>query len=211
MKRIIKKAPLLTGILLLTVKFASAQEPEPIAKMSNYLEVSYGPRTILNFNTFNTSSNDKYLYDFNHVSNPGIFGIRYDRLLNPAFSLGIDFYYLQKRSTGTMVEFPSGTQNQAEYTINRFKTQVRVAYHFPISNPDLDVYLGGGIGMNAQHSKLLINGKSASREEYPMIINFPVSLRSFFGLRYSFTKHFGMNAEIGIGGSLINAGFHVRF
>ena len=202
---------LLTGILLIAGKFASAQQPEPTLKPSNYLEISYGTPGILTIQSFSTLNNDQDQFDFNTFSNPGTFGIHYDHLLNPSFSLGIDFYYLQKKSTGTMTEYASGIQQSAEYTINRFKTQIRLAYHFPISNPDLDVYIGGGVGMNNQIRKLVINGTSVSRNEYPDNLNFPVSLRTYAGLRYSFTKHFGINAELGIGGPLINAGFHVRF
>ena len=110
-----------------------------------------------------------------------------------------------------MIEYNTGIQSSAEYIINRFKTQVRIAYHFPISNPNLDVYLGGGIGINNQTRKLFLNGTETSRNEYPSYLHLPVSLRTYAGLRYSFSKHFGVNAELGIGGPLLNAGFHFRF
>ncbi len=209
MKRIIGKAHLFTGILLLAGKVVTAQEPAP--KMSNYLEVSYGPHTAFNFQNFSTTNMDEDQFLFNNFNNLGTFGLRYDHLLNPSFSLGIDFYYLQRSSTGTVTEFNTGIQSSAEYIVNRFKTQVRIAYHFPISNPNLDVYIGGGAGINNQTRKLLINGTAASRDEYPSYFNFPLSLRTYAGLRYSFSKHFGMNAELGIGGPLLNAGFHFRF
>jgi hypothetical protein len=209
MKRIIRKAHFLAGILLVTGKFANAQEPAP--KPSNYLEVSYGPHATLSLNSFSTVNNDQDQFEFNNFNNLGTFGLRYDHLLNPSFSLGIDFYYLQKKSTGTMIEYNTGIQSNAEYIINRFKTQVRIAYHFPISNPNLDVYLGGGIGINNQTRKLFLNGTETSRNEYPSNLHLPVSLRTYAGLRYSFSKHFGMNAELGIGGPLLNAGFHFRF
>jgi len=209
MKRIIEKTHLFTGILLLAGNFAVAQEPTP--KMSNYLEVSYGPHATLSLNALSTTNNDQDQFEFNNFNNLGTFGFRYDHLLNPSFSLGIDFYYLQRKSTGIMTEYNTGIQSSAEYIVNRFKTQVRIAYHFPISNPNLDVYIGGGAGINNQTRKLFINGSTASRNEYPSYFNFPVSLRTYAGLRYSFSKHFGMNAELGIGGPLLNAGFHFRF
>lgn len=209
MKRIIGKAPLFTGILLLAGKMAVAQESVP--KMSNYLEVSYGPHATLSLNALSTTNNDQDQFEFNNFNNLGTFGLRYDHLLNPSFSLGIDFYYLQRRSTGIVTEYNTGIQSSTEYIVNRFKTQVRIAYHFPISNPNLDVYLGGGVGINNQTRKLFINGAATSRDEYPSYFNFPVSLRTYAGLRYSFSKHFGMNVELGIGGPLLNAGFHFRF
>ena len=184
---------------------------EPASKMSNYLEVSYGPHATLSLNALSTVNNDQDQFEFNNFNNLGTFGLRYDHLLNPSFSLGIDFYYLQKKSTGTMIEYNTGIQSNAEYIINRFKTQVRIAYHFPISNPDLDVYLGGGIGINNQTRKLFLNGTETTRNEYQSNLHLPVSLRTYAGLRYSFSKHFGMNAELGIGGPLLNAGFHFRF
>lgn len=208
MKRIIEKTGTLATIILLSTTFSSAQEQAP--KMKNYLEVSYGPKTTLNLHTLSTTNSDQDQFEFNRFNNLGTFGLRYDHLLNPGFSLGIDFYYLQRRSTGTMTD-SSGTQSDAEYIINRFKTQIRLAYHFPISNPNLDVYLGGGIGINNQTRKLLINGELTSRDEYPFNLYFPVSLRTYAGLRYSFAKHFGVNAELGIGGPLLNVGFHYRF
>lgn len=209
MKRIIRKTYLFTGILLLAGKFATAQEAP--SKMRNYLEVSYGPNTGLNFQTLSTINGDQDQFDFHRFNNLGSLGLRYDHLLTPSFSLGIDFYYLQRKSTGVVTEFNTGIKHEAEYIINRFKTQIRIAYHFPISNPNLDVYIGGGVGMNNQTRKLLINGSSTSRSEYPLIINFPISLRTYAGFRYSFSKHFGVNAELGIGGPILNAGFHFRF
>ncbi len=209
MKRIIGKTYTLAGILLFAAKVTTAQETP--AKMSNYLELSYGPHATFNFQALSTINSDQDQFEFNNFTNLGTFGLRYDHLLNPSFSLGIDFYYLQKKSTGTMTEYNTGIQNSAEYIINRFKTQIRIAYHFPISNPNLDVYLGGGVGTNNQTRKLLINGTTTSRDEYPSNINLPVSLRTYAGLRYSFSKHFGINAELGIGGPVLNAGFHFRF
>jgi hypothetical protein len=209
MKRTIRKTSLVTGILLLTGAFATAQETSP--KMSNYLELSYGPQTALSLQTLSTTNSDQDQFNFNQFNNLGTFGIRYDHLLTPSFSLGIDFYYLQKRSTGTMTEYNTGIISNAEYVINRFKTQIRLAYHFPISNPDLDVYVGGGAGINNQARRLVINGATASRNEQPATFNLPVSLRTYAGLRYSFTKHFGANAELGIGGPLLSIGFHYRF
>lgn len=209
MKRIIKNTYLITGMILFSGTFAAAQEPA--SKMSNYLEVSYGPHAVLNLHAVSTTNNDQDQFEFNDFNHLGTFGLRYDHLLNPGFSLGIDFFYLQRRSSGTMTEYNTGIQNHAEYVINRFKTQIRLAYHFPVSNPDLDVYLGGGVGINNQTRKLFINGTSASRNEHPANFHFPVSLRTYAGLRYSFTKHFGMNAELGIGGPLLSAGFHFRF
>lgn len=210
MKQLIKKTHLFTGILLLAGTCVSAQE-EAAPKSKNYLEISYGPSTNLSFRALSTSNEDQDQFEFNKFNNLGTFGLRYDYLLNPSFSLGIDFYYLQRKSSGTVTEYNTGIQSNAEYIINRFKTQIRVAYHFPIANPNLDVYLGGGIGINNQFRKLLINGNVTSRDEYPYNIQLPVSLRTYAGLRYSFSKHFGVNAELGIGGPLLNAGFHFRF
>lgn len=208
MKRIIEKTGTLATIILLSGTFASAQEPA--SKMKNYLEVSYGPQMTLNIQALSAINNDQDQFEFNRFNNLGTFGLRYDHLLNPGFSLGIDFYYLQRRSNGTMTD-SAGTKSDAEYIINRFKTQIRLAYHFPISNPNLDVYLGGGVGINNQTQKLLINGELTSRDKYPFNLYFPISLRTYAGLRYSFAKHFGANAELGIGGPLLTIGFHYRF
>lgn len=214
MRQIIRNSSLFTLLSIVALTSVSAQETETPAatvKPKNYLEVSYGPGAVINFQAFSTSNNDQDQFDFDHFSNSGTFGIRYDRFLNPSVSLGLDFFYLQRKSTGIMTEYATGTKNQAEYIVNRFRTQIRIAYHFPISNPDLDIYLGGGLGINNQATKLLINGAATSRNEYPASVYFPVSMRTFFGFRYSFTKHFGANAELGIGGPLISAGFHFRF
>ncbi len=209
MKRIITKTRIFTGAILLSTTVTSAQETP--SKMSNYLEVSYGPQTTFNFQALTNTNSDQDQFEFNQFNSLGTFGLRYDHLLNPGFSLGIDFYFLQRKSSGTMTEFNTGIQSGAEYIINRFKTQIRLAYHFPISNPNLDVYLGGGVGINNQTRKLLINGEATARDEYPSNLNIPVSLRTYAGLRYSFANHFGANAELGIGGPLLTIGFHYRF
>lgn len=209
MKQLIKKAPLFASMLLLTGNVAISQETD--SKMSNYIGISYGPSVASSLTSLTTTNSDLDQFDFNRVMKSGALNLQYDHLLSRSFSLGIDFYYLQKKSTGTVTEYNTGVQSDAKYIVNRFKTQVRLAYHFPVKNPNVDVYVGGGIGINNQSRKLVVNGTETSRNEYPSNFLFPVSLRTYAGLRYSFTKHFGMNAELGIGGPIFTGGFHVRF
>jgi hypothetical protein len=210
MKRMINKTRVLTAILLSSGMVAVAQE-ETNVRANNYLELSYGPQTEFNYQKLTITNADQDEFNFHDFNSSGTFGLRYDHLLTPGFSIGMDFYYVNKNTTGTVRDYTTGLTSDAEFIINRFRTQVRLAYHFPISNPDFDVYLGGGIGMNAQSRKLFINGLEASREEQPNMLSLPVSLRTYAGIRYSFSKHFGANAEIGIGGPIFNAGVHYRF
>lgn len=212
MKHIIRKTHLFTGILLLAGQFATAQEdPEPAPKMKNYLDITYGQRMFFNFQAMWTQNNDQDSFDFNNFQNLGTCGIRWDHLLNPSFSMGLDFYYSQRKSSGTMTEFATGTKSEAVFIVNRFNAQVRLAYHLPLTNPNLDVYFGGGAGINSEVRKLTLNGNNAPSREHPFTLFIPISLRTFAGLRYSFTKHFGTNAEIGLGGPLFSCGFHWRF
>lgn len=206
----IKAMMLFSGCVMLNANINYAQEALPKV-MKNYIQLSYAPsRSSIQFidQNFN-SDNDSFQLD-NH-SKTGTFGFCYEHRIIPAFSIGMDVYYFQKNATGIMTEAGTGIQSNVSIVENRLKTQIRFAYHFPIKNNHFDVYLGGAIGSNSSIRNLFVNGNLSEQRELPQTFLFPVALRTYAGFRYSFTQHFGINAEVGIGGPMFNSGIHFRF
>lgn len=206
----IKAIMLFSGCVMLNANINYAQEVTPIFK-KNYIQLSYAPsRTSIQFMDQRLNAdNDSFQFD-NHTKT-GTFGFCYEHRLIPAFSIGLDVYYYQKNATGIMTEVGTGIQSNVNIVENRLKTQIRFAYHLPIKNDHFDVYLGGAIGSNASIRNLFVNGKQTEQRELPFSILSPIALRTYAGFRYSFTKHFGINAEVGIGGPIFNSGIHFRF
>jgi hypothetical protein len=95
--------------------------------------------------------------------------------------------------------------------MQRVRAQLRFNYHFNITNPNVDSYIGVGAGTNNRFRSTLENGVDITENDG--ISNFtlvPFSIRVAAGLRYYFTANIGINAEIGIGGPVISGGLSIR-
>lgn len=159
--------------------------------------------------TINNVNNDAFY--LKQKSSFGPLGARFEYLFRENWSVGVDLYYNQQRSEGTVTFAVNGQQAQADYVVNRLRVQTRFAYQFPINNPDLDVYIGGGIGSNTKYRNLYIDGERRSKSDLPLAISLPFSVRAFSGIRYTFFHDLGFHAEIGIGGPVLTAGLSYKF
>ena len=96
--------------------------------------------------------------------------------------------------------------------MQRVRAQLRFNYHFNITNPALDSYIGVGAGTNNRFRATLENGVDITDNDG--LSNFtllPFSLRIAAGLRYYFTDNIGLNTEIGLGGPIVSAGLSIKF
>ncbi len=141
----------------------------------------------------------------------GTISLGYEHRLTRSFSMGINAYYSQFSSTGTMKEDSTNLEQQVDYTINRFRVQARFTYLFKVADPDLDIYIGGAIGTNKRINKLFINDVESDASELPRSFTLPFSMRAYFGMRYTIYQNLGVHLEFGLGGPMASFGINYRF
>jgi hypothetical protein len=168
------------------------------------------------------STIDMYNFKEVNVKGYGPLGLRGEFFLNNYIAVGFDFMYNQY-SINIIDEyeyFDYTTQANKtvtdvyKYTLKRYRIQAKCNMHFKSLNPNLDTYVGIGIGLSHRKAAFTENGKSDPEIDIDLnsdINLIPLSLRTAFGLRYYFTRNIGLNAEIGIGGPLISTGIVFRF
>ena len=146
-------------------------------------------------------------------------GLRVEYMIADRIGLGVDVIYNSNTSSFTSLDSTyngntdtwSTETNSLEYKMQRVRAQLRFNYHFNITNPNVDSYIGIGAGTNNRFRSTLENGVDITENDG--ISNFtllPFSIRVAAGLRYYFTDNIGINAEIGIGGPVISGGLSIR-
>ncbi len=152
------------------------------------------------------------------VTGYGPAGIRLGYMIGDQFEVGVDAIFNGFSLTGTVQDtvYNSTTQTyetetyEARATMQRIRIQARFNYHFDVSSPDLDVYLGFGAGTNNRKYKYFEDNKEVDDGSTSLTL-IPVSFRFAGGMRYYFTDNIGINAELGIGGPVISAGLSFKF
>lgn len=152
------------------------------------------------------------------VTGYGPTGLRVEYLLGDRFGLGVDAIFNGFGIVGTGTDTTGFDQNnqpitdsyEVKATMNRIRIQARFNYHFDISSPDLDVYMGVGAGTNNRTYKYFEDGVEQTDQSISGSL-IPVSLRFAAGMRYYFTDNIGLNAEIGLGGPVVSAGLSFKF
>jgi len=152
------------------------------------------------------------------VGGYGPAGMRIEYMLADKFGIGVDaiFNGYNVEGSGTDTTGYDGMGNPitdtytAKYTMNRFRIQARFNYHFDVNNPDLDTYLGLGVGTNLRTYKYWEDGVEQTDQQTSVTL-IPVSFRFALGARYYFTENIGLNAELGLGGPAISAGLSFKF
>ncbi|HLP56806.1 MAG TPA: outer membrane beta-barrel protein [Fluviicola sp.] len=148
----------------------------------------------------------------------GPFGIRGEYMLSDQFGLGFDLIYATLRTSYTEIDsvYNSSTDSfdavktDVETKNRRLRMQLRFNYHFAVSNPNLDAYMGVGAGSNTRFRSRLENGVEVEDTDNLELAVIPVSFRICAGMRYYFSPFVGINAELGLGGPLISAGLSFR-
>ncbi len=145
-------------------------------------------------------------------------GLRVEYMIADRIGLGVDVIYNSNSSSFTSIDsiYNGNTgateTNSLEYKMQRVRAQLRFNYHFNITNPALDSYIGVGAGTNNRFRSTLENGVDITDNDglsdFTLV---PFSLRIAAGLRYYFTDNIGLNTEIGLGGPLVSAGLSIKF
>jgi outer membrane protein W len=182
------------------------QNRNPIQKGDMLVDVFYGGPYLLGLVT-------KLVYDSlkqqgNEVlnfHNYNQFGAKFQYMLNEKIDIGLEY-------THALATFDYVGNNSILYTAGVRKQRVlgKINIHFATS-PKVDPYLTFGAGFNS--SKLYTNepGTSSIDLQNTSILFAPISFRAGIGLRYFFTPQFGINAEIGLGGPLMQGGISFKF
>lgn len=147
----------------------------------------------------------------------GPLGLRGEYMLGDRIGLGFDAIYNSngiEYSEQTIVYNSETGQSETISddivgTQRRLRVHLRFNYHFDISTPELDAYLGVGAGTNNRWYTETVNGVEDSEASVSGTL-FPMSARICTGMRYYFSENIGLNAEIGLGGPLVSAGLSIK-
>lgn len=171
----------------------------------------------------------KALYNYPDATNIvprgiGPTGLRTDFFIFDRVSIGADAIYSGYKVDYTKVDVVGDSTmsyndtNRYSDRYNRLRVQGRVNFHFKVSNPHMDTYVGFAAGSNRRFNTRFIEGVETDQEPPKSklfnkwtIPTIPFSARMCWGMRYYFTKNTGFNFEIGIGGPFISAGVSTRF
>lgn len=145
-------------------------------------------------------------------------GLRIEYMVADRIGLGADVIYnsnvvsfssVDSVYNGTTDTWSTET-NSYEYKMQRVRAQLRINYHFNITSPDFDSYIGVGAGTNNRFRTTTENGVEVEGNGLDDFTLLPFSIRLCAGARYYFSDNFGINTEIGIGGPVISLGLSVK-
>jgi opacity protein-like surface antigen len=143
------------------------------------------------------------------VTNTNHIGGRFEYMVNEKIGIGAEYTYAKASVTYTeIISNGSGGTTSNSYTdaIIKQRAMLRMGIHFGESDK-FDPYMCFGAGYKGSTYKSNYPGASGSTT-----FNFvPVAIRIGGGFRYFFTENIGVNAEVGIGGPLVQGGISVKF
>lgn len=167
----------------------------------------------------------KYFQSLSLIDQPGTitsqkglapFGLRYGYMINDDISIGADIMYNYTRSELVMYDtiFADGNwqyiQTNASRMDSRIRIQARMNFHIPTLVPELDSYVGVGIGTNSRWIKTTTATGISTIMKGQETVLLPFSMRLCYGFRYFFSYNFGINGEVGLGGPLISLGLSYK-
>ncbi len=132
--------------------------------------------------------------NINHI------GARFEYMVWSQIGLGLEYTY-------ALLSIDYQGKNGKYYTAGVSKQRFlgKFNYHFATSEK-LDPYLTAGIGYS--NTNVFSNEPGVKSTSVTTI---PIALRVGIGLRYFFTETIGINAEVGLGGPLMQAGMSFKF
>ncbi|MBC7413283.1 MAG: outer membrane beta-barrel protein [Bacteroidia bacterium] len=143
------------------------------------------------------------------VTNTNHIGGRFEYMINEKIGIGAEYTYAKAAINYTETTTNSAgvtTTNTYNDAIIKQRALLRMAIHFGESDK-FDPYMCFGAGYKGSKFSSTYNGAGTS-----VTFNFiPVAIRIGGGFRYFFTENIGLNAEVGIGGPLVQGGLSVKF
>jgi opacity protein-like surface antigen len=151
------------------------------------------------------------------ISNLNHIGGKFEYMINDNIGLGLEYTYAAVSAKYNYVR--NYTNNNQNFTVlesynaklTKQRLLVRVNFHFNTTEK-LDVYGTAGLGYKKSQLKTDNLYNTLEVISFNTSINLvPISIRGGIGMRYFFTQNIGINAELGIGGPLIQAGLTGKF
>ncbi len=132
------------------------------------------------------------------IRNFGHFGGKVEFMVSDKIGLGFEFTYADAK-----IHYQSS--NNLWYTggIKKYRILGKMNYHFATTS-SIDPYLTWGAGYKS--TKVYDNYPGSGPAVTISGIVAPVAFRFGVGLRYFFTDAIGVNAEVGLGGPMMQAG-----
>ncbi len=143
----------------------------------------------------------------NKIHNLGHFGGRFEYMVWNKIGFGIEYTY-------ALLSFDYQGRSQIyDAGIVKQRVLAKFNFHFATSNK-FDPYLTAGVGYSNtkffyNSNTKFFNNKPGTKSEKITIL--PVAYRVGIGFRYFFTQMIGVNAEVGLGGPLMQAGLSFKF
>ncbi len=194
-KLFVKTAALMTALLLSNVGTTNAQAFDIGTNVIN-AGVGIGGTLLSGYNGFNRSQTPALGLSFEHGT---------WELGDGVVSLG---GYLGYKSIGD--DYTSGGYKETwkwSYTI----IGVRGAYHFPLDNDKLDIYLGAMLSYNILNFKYTNNDPYYNNAyDYSGGYGSAAGFSAFGGIRYYLSDNIGLNAELGYGIAYLTIGLSFK-
>lgn len=89
--------------------------------------------------------------------------------------------------------------------MRKYRILAKMSYHFATSE-HFDPYLTWGAGY--KNTKIYSNEPGEIRDVNVNLV--PLAFRAGIGMRYFFTDAFGVNAEVGLGGPIVQGGISFK-
>ncbi|MES2555823.1 MAG: hypothetical protein V4604_06720 [Bacteroidota bacterium] len=219
-------------LLLAVFQQANAQEADSTGNDPKYsLSLSYGIGAMF----FTPDVQSYSVYDFDSTVMQGSstleelttdlkikpFLLKFDIKTSPKSSLGVQLIYNGFTATGIRIDSvwvpASGTHTitakNTSYTMNRIRVQLTFTKHFYHKNPLFESYFYVGLGGSRKYRKYRVGNELENFQEAPVsgTVNFPVSIRLAYGLRFHVSERSSLQAEFGFGGPLVAIGLSTRF
>ena len=128
--------------------------------------------------------------------------LKFEFAASDVVGLGISINYASKHGD-YISKFPNTYLNPVTLDIMRTSINARINFHF-FTEEKLDMYTGVGIGYRFGSYNFLRYGSKEKNNTYE--ISYPLGFEMTVGLRYYFSKLFGVYMEMGLARSLIQAG-----
>ena len=160
----------------------------------------------------NTNYSNVQVTNYNHL------GGKFEYMLNNTIGLGIEYTYASTvaKYSETQSVYQNGVNTNVTsiYTAKIIKQRIlaKVNIHFATTK-SLDPYATFGLGYkNSLVSSNNPNNQAEINDINQSVLNLiPVAFRAGIGLRYYFLENFGICAETGIGGPIVQVGLSGKF
>ncbi|MES2395452.1 MAG: outer membrane beta-barrel protein [Bacteroidota bacterium] len=133
-----------------------------------------------------------------NVRNTNHLGAKVEYMVTDEIGLGVEFTYAH-----ASISYRDSLYRTSTAEISKLRVLAKMNFHFA-TDANIDPYLTVGAGIK-QNKFEGFNGVEWTGNLYP------VAARIGVGLRYFFTDVVGVNAEVGLGGPLMQGGVSFRF